>query len=1402
MAEQFAPALRFRYLPAYADFLLKNHLPDLVPENIRLTREADIPLTPFYPHPEEAEPLERTSNDLVAYLRGMTENRALQDALECLNRWKGGQLPGIPREAIHFKDIIRVYRIRKRLLLSGLRAYTSDVALATAVMSELEELHVAVEQIAFGIFSDLQQEQRRKERDFSHSLISHTIDGIVAFDQELRITEWNVRMERLHGIARQDTLGKKFFDVFPHLVQTEMEALLLKVLRGEEGFAAEQPFTQKEGFYETRIHPLYGQSGEITGGLSICYDVTQRRENENKLRKNREELETTLQQLRDQLKEKAGMEEELREKEQKFRLLAENSSDMISVHTPEGFYRYLSPASESMTGYRAEELVGKMPFDFFYPPDIPVIRQRYEKLLLTGGSEIITYRFRHKNGAYIWLESHLRMVIDPQTHAITELQMSSRDVTLRKETEEALLNSETHLKQAQTMAMLGSWELDATTGQLGWSEELYRIYGLPPGKKLSLEHLRPRTHPEDLAAQQEWLRNTLEKGDQGYHEHRIIRADGQIRHIRLKGQAQVGTDGQVFRLRGIAQDITEIREAERQIRQQQHFIEQIANATPDILGVFTLPDVQPVYTNQEITRHLGYEQAYVLGLTPEERQALVHPEDQEKRIHYFQAFATAREDEIREMEYRIKAKDGAWRFFCVRGKIFSRNEDGSPSRIITLAQDITERKKADQALQDSRHFIQRITDTTPNLIYIYDLKQNQNVYVNRQLYSQLGYTWEQVQAMGSHFLTQTVHPEDFPAVLGSLRELASAQDTDIVEVEYRIRAANGEWHWFYDRATVFSRDPDGSVKETLGSSQDITERKGIEIELSEKNQALSQALDVLNQTRNELVLLNNELEAKVTERTRELAASEEELRQTLDQAVELNSKLSERENFLSSIIDQSPFSTWIADAQGTMVRQNKACLKLFGVTDPALANGRYNILKDEIIRHQPYYADIAAVFEQGKIARFEVLDYNVEHLKHVSIPSGRQVSLVTTLFPIKDEEGRVLSAVIQHEDITERRKAEEALIYQHKVTQTITRNTTSSLFMMNKDGHCTYLNPAAEKMFGFTQEEIGQQPLHYLIHHHRPDGSLYPKEECPIDRALPQNSDIRAHEDVFFRKDGSSLAVSCAASPIFENGVPVATVVEVRDITEEKEAQERLLRINEDLNRKNEELKRINIDLDNFVYTASHDLKAPIANLEGIISMMVRKLADKLDPQEMKLIDMMNAMTVRLKSTIKDLTEITKVQKELDQEKEAVSFEDILEDVKTDLQPLVLESKARLTTDFEVPELSYARKNLRSVLYNLVVNALKYRSPQRQPLIFVQTRRQEEFIVLSVQDNGLGIPAHQLHKLFAMFRRLHTHVEGIGIGLYITKRIIENNGGRIEVESTEGQGTTFRVYFRMDGVSD
>jgi signal transduction histidine kinase len=262
------------------------------------------------------------------------------------------------------------------------------------------------------------------------------------------------------------------------------------------------------------------------------------------------------------------------------------------------------------------------------------------------------------------------------------------------------------------------------------------------------------------------------------------------------------------------------------------------------------------------------------------------------------------------------------------------------------------------------------------------------------------------------------------------------------------------------------------------------------------------------------------------------------------------------------------------------------------------------------------------------------------------------------------------------------------------------------------------------------------------------------------------------------------------------NGNVEAVLVFAIEVTELVTARSGLLGANEELSEKNNELLRINNDLDNFVYTASHDLKSPIANIEGLVTLLRDILQGKMDAEDEKVLDMVTNSVNKLKQTIGDLTEITKVQKDLQSKLEPLKFNETLHDVLSDINGLVDETGTRIKIDFDVDAILYARKNLRSIMYNLVSNAVKYRSPDRTPEVQVKTYRQDGYVVLEVADNGLGIKTEHQHKLFSMFKRLHTHVEGTGIGLYIVKRIIENNGGRIKVESEVGKGTTFRVYFK------
>ncbi len=167
-----------------------------------------------------------------------------------------------------------------------------------------------------------------------------------------------------------------------------------------------------------------------------------------------------------------------------------------------------------------------------------------------------------------------------------------------------------------------------------------------------------------------------------------------------------------------------------------------------------------------------------------------------------------------------------------------KDEDGTLLKVIGFTVDVTDLQHARQELNEKGHFIGRITETTPDVLYIYDLKQQRNVYANRRLPEVLGFTPEEVQQMGDRFLALFTHADDFPKVREAMEKLALASDTEVVEVEYRIMDPQGNWHWFFDRTTVFSRDPDGSVRQVLGSSQDVTDRKKGAEELRYKNRLI------------------------------------------------------------------------------------------------------------------------------------------------------------------------------------------------------------------------------------------------------------------------------------------------------------------------------------------------------------------------------------------------------------------------------------------------------------------------------------------------------------------------------------------------------------------------------------
>jgi signal transduction histidine kinase len=247
-----------------------------------------------------------------------------------------------------------------------------------------------------------------------------------------------------------------------------------------------------------------------------------------------------------------------------------------------------------------------------------------------------------------------------------------------------------------------------------------------------------------------------------------------------------------------------------------------------------------------------------------------------------------------------------------------------------------------------------------------------------------------------------------------------------------------------------------------------------------------------------------------------------------------------------------------------------------------------------------------------------------------------------------------------------------------------------------------------------------------------------------------------------------------------------------------QDLNEKLAATNAELHESNTLLKRANTDLSTFVYTASHDLKAPITNIEGLVLALRSALPAAVQQDELvtHLLDLLDTTAHRFVNTISQLTDLSRLQRAYEEPAELLALAPVVDGVLADLAPVIAE--AGVAVQVQVPtevRISFAPASLRSIVYNLLSNAVKYRNSQRPAQVWVQVEQQPQGVVFTVRDNGLGLTNSQQQRLFHLFQRLHTHVEGSGVGLYMIKRLIENAGATIVVTSTVDVGTTFTVTF-------
>jgi putative addiction module CopG family antidote len=255
----------------------------------------------------------------------------------------------------------------------------------------------------------------------------------------------------------------------------------------------------------------------------------------------------------------------------------------------------------------------------------------------------------------------------------------------------------------------------------------------------------------------------------------------------------------------------------------------------------------------------------------------------------------------------------------------------------------------------------------------------------------------------------------------------------------------------------------------------------------------------------------------------------------------------EVERQLAAIITSSNDAIVSINLDGTITSWNDGAERLYGYQTGEVIGKSVTILLPDDRKDE----ELEII---GRICRGE----RIEHYETIrQRKDGSLVEISLTVSPVRDAYGSVIGASKIARDITQRKQAEEALRESQRHLNAVLNNASVAIFRMDERQQCVYMNPAAEKLTGYSLAEVQGRALHDAIHHTHPDGSRYPLEECPIDRAFPENNQMQG-EEVFVHKDGSFYPVAYTASPIRdEDGKPIGTIIEVRDIRSEKEAQER-----------------------------------------------------------------------------------------------------------------------------------------------------------------------------------------------------------------------------------------------------
>ena len=485
------------------------------------------------------------------------------------------------------------------------------------------------------------------------------------------------------------------------------------------------------------------------------------------------------------------------------------------------------------------------------------------------------------------------------------------------------------------------------------------------------------------------------------------------------------------------------------------------------------------------------------------------------------------------------------------------------------------------------------------------------------------------------------------------------------------------------------------------------------------------------------------------------------------------------------------------DADGRILTANKSAERLLGLTLQQM-QGRNSLDP----RWRSVYED-GSPMPGDQHAPQHVLrtkkPYN-NQLMGIHKPNGQITWLNVNAQPVLVE-NKLVGIVTSFFDVTLTKKVKDELERQLLVTAAITNIASSCLFMIDANGRLTYMNPAANRVTGYTSEEALGKKLHTLIHHSHPDGSPYIANTCPMMATYKYGTPNEVHEDVFFRKDGSAFPALISATPIPSPDGVRSTVIEFRNIEEIKTALRRNTELEAStliLQQQQAQLVAINSAKDDFIAIASHQLRTPATAVKQYLGIVLEGYAEPLTERQTSFVQTAYDSNERQMNIISDLLKTANLDSSrYTLKKQTVSLTDMLRDVITDMQP-VLDIKGQVINQV-FPKTAVKAVldpiEMKIVFMNLLENASKYSYPESA--IEITIKKTAGAVTIAITDSGVGINSVNSERIFDKFTRINNEmsdtVSGSGLGLYWVQKIIKAHNGTIKVSSAVGQGSCFTV---------